>query len=354
MKKSDFFKNILLSLIAVAIFLLISEALVRIFSQKKELYGIGPVIFMESDNDILLYEMRPNASLLREGINITINSQGMRDFEYAPEKKDNVYRIAVLGDSVTANTDLSISDSYPKILEGKLNSNPQNKKFEVLNFGVNGYGTLQEIEVLKEKALRFNPDMIIIGYVLNDPLPVSEFHKNFFAMQKERKRNICKIYSANLRVPCALKNFIDSLSLPEFVYGRLLNIKYSLGGDFYTSLYKEQSKWESTLDSFKEANAIAEKNNIKLVLVIFPLLKDFKNYKWRHIHSRLANETSKYNFLVIDLLEEYVKYDEKEIKLVKNDILHPNKLGQEIAADAIYRKLAEENMLPDKMDKEKT
>jgi len=42
------------------------------------------------------------------------------------------------------------------------------KKIKVLNFGVPGYNMAQELEVLRAKALRFKPDLVILQYCIND------------------------------------------------------------------------------------------------------------------------------------------------------------------------------------------
>ena len=342
-KNKVLIKNILLSLITIALFLFFFEVSLRTFGPKRDIV-IVPTILMKSNNSILFYEMKPNASIIRNGINITINSKGMRDLEYEIEKKINVYRIAVLGDSVTANIDLNLSDIYTEKLERKLNLKVKNKKFEVLNFGVNGYGIIQELEVLREKVLKSNPDIVIIGYVLNDPLP-SDTIINFYIKQEERKNNICKIYSIGVKIPCGLRDFVDELKIAEFIYAKLFNIKYTFGDDYYTRLYKNNSSYVTLTKSFNEIRMIAKRNNIKVVLVIFPLIKDLKNYRWEKIHSALSEEAIKSNFIVIDLLDEYRKYEEEKIKLRKNDILHPNKFGQEVAADFIYKRLSEENLI---------
>ena len=39
----------------------------------------------------------------------------------------------------------------------------------MLNFGVPGYNTVQEVALLRYKALKWKPRIIILGYILNDP-----------------------------------------------------------------------------------------------------------------------------------------------------------------------------------------
>ena len=41
---------------------------------------------------------------------------------------------------------------------------------EVLNFGVSGYNTQQEVETLREKGLRYSPDLVVLAVCVNDAL----------------------------------------------------------------------------------------------------------------------------------------------------------------------------------------
>jgi len=237
---------------------------------------------------------------------------------------------------VTSAVYLNLSQVYTEILERKLNSIA--KRYGVLNFGVNGYDTLQEVEVLKTKALKFNPDMIIVGYVLNDPFP-SDAIIGFFNRIDDRKQSACKIPLISLRMPCALADFINNLKTIKFAHEKWLNIKAKFEDDFYTALYSKNSTWQSLSDSFKEIDSAAKKKNIKVVVVIFPILKNLQDYKWAEIHSRVAQRAEKNGFYVIDILDEYKKYKDEELKIQDTDIYHPNRLGHEIAADAIYKRL---------------
>jgi len=131
---------------------------------------------IKSNNSILIYELKPNWEQKFYGYeirlpNITtikINSDGFRDREFSIEKPNNTFRIICLGDSFTFGQGVELNESYPKVLERKLNSLNNGVKYEVLNFGVPGYNTWQEVEMLDVKGLKYSPDMVIFGYVHND------------------------------------------------------------------------------------------------------------------------------------------------------------------------------------------
>lgn len=96
-----------------------------------------------------------------------INSQGFRDVERKAKKEKNVYRIAVLGDSMVAARQVDFSKTATQLLEKKLNDElgeVTKKKFEVFNFGVGAYGMSQYYLTWKDYASKFKPD-IVFAYI---------------------------------------------------------------------------------------------------------------------------------------------------------------------------------------------
>ena len=117
--------------------------------------------------------LNPNSEGVVDGTWVTINAHGMRDTrDYAIPKPDGVMRIAVIGDSVTFGTGVELEDTYAKQLETALNAN-DGPTVEVLNFGVPGTNTPHHIAMI-DQAGRFDPDVIVLAYVLNDAAPTPE------------------------------------------------------------------------------------------------------------------------------------------------------------------------------------
>ena len=105
------------------------------------------------------------------GSYVRISSDGLRDREHARTKPANTIRIAVLGDSYTEAMHLPMEQTYWFLLEQKLrqcNAFP-GKQVEVINFGVSGYGTAQELMTLRRKVWDFSPDIVVLAFTtLND------------------------------------------------------------------------------------------------------------------------------------------------------------------------------------------
>src|SRR5215831_8574209 len=145
----------LIVLTTLVIFFVTGEILTRLF--KKE----SPPRVVASENQKLVYELNKNYA--------EINSFGMRDEEFAIDSIRDLYKIAVIGDSHAYSTRVkNRAETFPSQLEKYLNPNVGRRIVKVLNFGVPGYNTAQELEVLKAKALMFEPQMIILQYCIND------------------------------------------------------------------------------------------------------------------------------------------------------------------------------------------
>lgn len=99
-----------------------------------------------------------------------INGLGIRDHEYAYHKPDGVFRICVIGDSFTYGLGVNIDDTYPKAMERAFAELAPGKKIEVLNCGVFNYNTREEVLFLFGHVVELQPDLVLLGFVVNDVL----------------------------------------------------------------------------------------------------------------------------------------------------------------------------------------
>ena len=104
----------------------------------------------------------------RSEVPIRTNSLGLRSPEVTLAKPPDTFRILVLGDSVTFGWSLRGEDTYASQLASLLATLRPNQRVEVINAGVSGYGTWQELRWLQETGLALEPDVIIVQAHLND------------------------------------------------------------------------------------------------------------------------------------------------------------------------------------------
>lgn len=128
--------------------------------------------FYEPDK-LLGYRLIPGVSgaYRKEGrSSVVINSRGFRDEERPVEKPDGVYRIAVIGDSYVEALQVERLEMFTALAEQKLTGCAEfgGRRAEVLSFGVSGYGTAQELIVLREHVLKYSPDLVILAVTTNN------------------------------------------------------------------------------------------------------------------------------------------------------------------------------------------
>lgn len=97
-----------------------------------------------------------------------VNRHGFRGPAVSSAKPPGVFRIACLGDSHTYGFAVGDGATWPAQLEARLRERLPGRAIEVLNAGVNGYDTVQEVQWLKEGVLGFEPDLVLLAYFAND------------------------------------------------------------------------------------------------------------------------------------------------------------------------------------------
>jgi lysophospholipase L1-like esterase len=102
-----------------------------------------------------------------EAVPLRTNSWGLRDREYGPRPEGGL-RIYVLGDSMVFGYGVPIEDTFTRFLEGSLQRR-LGRNVEVVNGGVPGYGTLQELQFFEQTVDEVKPDVVIVALtVWND------------------------------------------------------------------------------------------------------------------------------------------------------------------------------------------
>ncbi len=103
---------------------------------------------------------------------IKINSHGFRDYERTIDKEPKTVRIALLGDSMIAARQLDFEKTAGQLLERRLNEelSDTGNKYEVLNFGVPGYGIDQILLNWTSYVSKFKPDFVFVYIFENNYL----------------------------------------------------------------------------------------------------------------------------------------------------------------------------------------
>lgn len=115
---------------------------------------------------------------------VSSNALGLRGRrEYVLPKPAGVQRVLVLGDSFTFGDEVGDDETYCHFLQAALPA-----EVEVLNLGVHGYGHDQMLLYLQEVGARYQPDVVLLGFVAQDMernlLAFRDFAKPHFSLGK--------------------------------------------------------------------------------------------------------------------------------------------------------------------------
>ena len=97
---------------------------------------------------------------------ITINRDGLRDREHGRTKAPNTVRIAILGDSMAEALQVPLESTFWSVLERQLKNCKAfgDRDVEIINFGVSGYGTAQQLLTYRHRAAGYSPDVTVLAF----------------------------------------------------------------------------------------------------------------------------------------------------------------------------------------------
>jgi len=135
-------------------------------------FGLRPfvspktTIFIEDRE--LGWRMKPGAEGEWGGSRVRINEHGLRGPLVELAKPEGVRRVLFLGDSVTFGFGVEETDDVFPFRVGRALERALGLRVEVVNAGVGGWSPWQELAYLEREGLDYRPDLLVIGFVLND------------------------------------------------------------------------------------------------------------------------------------------------------------------------------------------
>jgi lysophospholipase L1-like esterase len=334
-KLKKFFTGITVIFISVLFTLLLIELVLRLvydFRAHERRKGFHAItrLYRVAENKELVYELCPNSQLTLEdeGIDIKINCFGFRDNYYSLNKGDKK-RIIFIGDSLTYGWSVNLHETYHKQLEELLKS--KNYDVEVMGMGVVGYNTVQEYYLIKEKVLKFNPDIIVLQICPND------FRKTLGIKKIDKGKYYKLVTHRDVVIPYVLgKNnishfFMRHSHLFKFINVRLELLLKKINKDYSVAEYFLMGE-EKSFHYLKKIYNLLDGEGIQFCAVIFPFRKTRKIYRFASLHKRIGDLLTYMNVPYIDLYQKFNITGPEDIWADKS---HPNNKGNQIAAQAL-------------------
>ena len=283
-------------------------------------------------------------------VDVEVNEHGLRDVPRAPRPEPGVFRIVVLGDSFMEAAQVRLEDSLPRLLEAAF----ADRRVEVVNLGIHGYGTVQELLALEEQGLAFEPNLVLLFVFLGNDLRNNHFDLERWEWRIVPHNAFARPYAAvhpsgvgiTITPPDfrALEESKRSLELRKrvtlerrFVLARLVDRVFSRGRDPNVSFgpyietfdpaacrwcaddrpYEQafDESWEVTLRSIAAIRDLAQEHDARfLAVLISPFYaigdEEFAGIERRHPrivfdrdapHRRMREGARRHGFEVLDL-----------------------------------------------------
>jgi hypothetical protein len=155
--------NILLVFVALVVALTVTELAVRLFAPQpiglshQDRYGLG------------LHYPGITHFLPQYGHEVSFNSVGMRDREHTVDKQPETFRILLLGDSFMEALQVPADSMLATLMERDL-TRATGHPVEVINGGVSGWGTGDELRYLTRYGLAYHPDLVVVAMTLHNDI----------------------------------------------------------------------------------------------------------------------------------------------------------------------------------------
>jgi lysophospholipase L1-like esterase len=313
--------SILLLLISVGVTLGAVEIAARLFLDSGmeydlEMWKYAKRAKIVSENPEIGHEHRPNVETHLMGVDFRVNSMGLRDREFAIPKPGDVTRIMFIGDSLTVGWGVEDDKTVPKQLEKLLNARGDGRKYEVINAGVGNYNSSMEATWMMTKGIKFQPDMVILGYFINDAEPTPR------------------------RTGGGLAEWSYAYVVFAGKAGELWRRMF--GGpswqEYYSGLYRPDAPgWIKNQQALRDLAEFCRARNLPLLFVNFPELRQLDPYPFAKISDKIENlARNEMKVPYLDLLPS-VRHEEPASLWVTPPDPHPNAKADALFAAAIYR-----------------
>lgn len=321
------------------------------------------------------------------------------EFDYHKNKKKNEYRVAIIGDSLTASvtSDIKWVDELQKLANNDINLTKKNRNLTFYNFGDSGGGYRDFIRMYCFVVEYYKPDLIVTNFISDDAFRIKDSYNsvglnteysdckqiisNYEFTRENRRENSVELFQgvnilSNCEKKILAKNCTENMYLVideniVFIKDKILSIRkdffkkksakifidfnYVFSVNFFKNKFNLESLKLHYLNSINKRtddreialnNAIdyinfLEKKKTKHVLLLNPVHSELNEKKLPLITHKIFSYLEKNRILYYNLLPEVIKLESeyKDIDKLFNipHDGHFSNYGSQIYAKIVYK-----------------
>ncbi|MFZ1946726.1 MAG: GDSL-type esterase/lipase family protein [bacterium] len=312
-------------------------------------------------DEVLGWRLRPNANDVYGGVRYTINANGLRSPHSDYRKAPNTKRILQLGDSVTIGNGLDYPATQAYLLEAALADKLAGGSVEVINAACDGYSPRQEYDLLRLEGLKYGPDLVTLGFVLNDV--TEELQKKqvwggkvagqLMVIAQHRGIRDHVVYSVLARSP--LYSFIRHVylkrKLGEDIQRGAVTVEEAHARDVVYHHDREavERAWAAALGDVSKIAQTCAENRLPMLLVYFPFQFQLGLPDSLANPQRVLGDFCKANGVhyldATPLIESDMVANGRQASYYYRDGLHPSAEGNRLLAGAMMSLIETNNLL---------
>ncbi|MHC5210614.1 MAG: SGNH/GDSL hydrolase family protein [Planctomycetota bacterium] len=277
-----------------------------------------------------------------------INSLGLRGPETTEAKPAGVKRIACLGDSFTFGYGVDDDETWPAALQRALDAASAAapvetaQRYEVLNCGVPAYDTEQEVRLLATRIVAFEPDLVLIGWYLNDPA----VRDGAAGTAADGPPAMVRWFAPhNESLIATLRNWSQAL---DVICDRLYRSSYqAYHPTAFARLYDDvHPGWRRSKYALQRALTLCKRRGIGMAVVMYPdLTRSGEHLASHEAYMKVQAFCREQGIPCLDLEPVFEDLDMRALRVHALDS-HPNARAHTLAGDTIAAWLRESGLLP--------
>jgi hypothetical protein len=269
-----------------------------------------------------------------------LNSLGFSEREVSLDKPPGIYRIAILGDSLSISAPRG--QRFGDVIVRRLNASPSRSvTYESVSFGRTGVDTNVETEILQQDVWRVKPDFILLEFYVNDlengdhsdrpvayPLiPGDTAPARWLRHVTEHTllRRMLEEESQALRDRLGI-----SESYPAYMYRRF--------GD------PDDVHWQSAASELRDFIRECRDHRTPLAIALFPHLSaglPVGAYEFQELYDQVLSLCRQEGVPCVDLRSTYAPYRDYASLWVTRFDPHPNALAHRLAGERLVEVLGQ-------------
>ena len=301
------------------------------YAEPSPFVGGDSELFLPSEATELGYAMRPGFDGTVYGAPLKTNAFGLRGSpDLAEARVESVSRVVCLGDSVCFGYGLPTELTFPYLMQSRLPG------AEVINAGVPGYNTAQEIAWLRHVGSRFQPDFVLLYYVPNDPevarrlnaeRVLEPIEADIWLAESRRVPRLMQFLGRKSRLCMVL----DTATAPILPSGRA-QMKRVVS--YFNEELFEQSGWTDFRRALNDLAEYSQEHDVPTLVAVHPLLISLVPYHFGEHEKRVIKACEEAGLPALSLRPVLAAYPVDRLRLHPQDG-HPGAFGHSLIADAL-------------------